>query len=376
MPRRRKVHKGRERPVDGQPQSPEDSQQMHQIAAEVHSADEVLSERDQVVLDATEDKEENESNTSHKICSRMPANGTHSLHIGIDQRANYLLQETTPKVIVEDTQATRQETLQRECLQKNISSFPQLAYDCELFRVLPNQRSLLLLVPKCGGTNWGRLLLTVNGFKPADEKVGAQQAVTLLKKHFKYLKSIKNDERKHYASNFTKIIFVRNPFTRLLAAFRDRLEAYPNRNLVQRRVHNKKIYMQYGNHSKAKMPKASVKSEMYNVTFKEFIDYFLASHNDIHWQDVYKICNPCLGYDFIGKLETYDKDVMESLKLMGVDSKFYPYKALDVSNSSDDAIMKKYYATLSDKQFEKVKKRLSTDMAYFGYKMPESIRRD
>ncbi|XP_071484345.1 carbohydrate sulfotransferase 9-like [Diadema antillarum] len=244
------------------------------------------------------------------------------------------------------------------------------------FRVLPNQRTLLLLVPKCGGTNWGRLLLTVNGFIPEDAKLAPRKSNTLLKKHFKYLHKVNQSARKFYAANFTKVIFVRNPYTHLLAAFRDRLEAYPNRNLHQRRAHNKKIYIKYGNHSKAEMPGKSVKSEMYNVTFKEFIDYFLAKNYDIHWQDVHKICNPCLGYDYIGRLETYNEDVIEALKLMGVDSKFLPYKSLDVSNSSDDAILKKYYDTLSDEQFEKVRQRLSTDMAYFGYKVPQNIRRD
>ncbi|XP_072166052.1 carbohydrate sulfotransferase 12-like [Diadema setosum] len=275
-----------------------------------------------------------------------------------------------------DTQAARQETLRRECLRNNISSSPHFAEKCGLFRVLPNQRTLLLLVPKCGGTNWGRLLLSVNGFVHEDAKLSAMESVTLLKKRFKYLKAVKKSTKKFYAANFTKVIFVRNPYTRLLAAFRDRLEAYPNRNLNQRRAHNKKIYIKYGNHSELERPDKSVKSEMYNVTFKEFIDYFLAKNYDIHWQDVYRICNPCLGYDYIGRLETYNEDVIEALKLMGVDSKFHLYKSLDVSNSSDDVIMKKYYDTLSDEQFEKVRQRLSTDMAYFGYKMPESIRRD
>ncbi|XP_072168260.1 carbohydrate sulfotransferase 9-like [Diadema setosum] len=282
---------------------------------------------------------------------------------------------TTLPVIVEDTQAARQETLRRECLRKNTSASRRLVEACGEFRVLPKQRTLLLLIPKCGGTNWGRLLLSIYGFKRQDAKVSAQETVNLLKKRFKFLKSISERVKKSYAAQYKKVIFVRNPYTRLLAAFRDRLEAYPNRNLYHRRTHNKKIYTKYGNHSKAEMPGPSVKSEMYNVTFKEFIDYFLAKNYDIHWEDVYKICNPCLGYDYIGRLEMYTEDVIEVLKLMGVDSKFYPYKALDVSNSSDDAIMKKYYDTLSDEQFEKVNQRLSADMAYFGYKMPESIRR-
>ncbi|XP_072166045.1 carbohydrate sulfotransferase 9-like [Diadema setosum] len=288
----------------------------------------------------------------------------------------YLVKETSPPMSIRDKQVARQETLRRECLRNNITSSPRLAEDCGRFRVLPNQRTLFLPIPKCGGTNWGRLLLSIYGFVPEDAKLAARESNTLLKKHFKRLRNVKQSTRKFYAANFTKVIFVRNPFTHILAAFRDRLETYPNRNLASRRHHNKKIYMEYGNHSKAEIPGKSVKSEMYNVTFKEFIDYYLAENRDIHWQDVYKLCNPCLGFDYIGKLETYTEDVIEALKLMGVDSKFHPYKSLDVSNSSDDAILKKYYDTLSDEQFEKVRQRLSTDMAYFGYKVPVNIRRD
>ncbi|XP_072166050.1 carbohydrate sulfotransferase 12-like [Diadema setosum] len=284
--------------------------------------------------------------------------------------------EISPPTSMSDIQAARQETLRRECLRNNISFSPRLAESCGRFRVLPNQRTLLLFVPKCGGTNWGRLLLSVNGFVPEDAKLAARESNTLLKKKFKYLRNVKQSARKLYVANFTKVIFVRNPFTHILAAFRDRLEAYPNRNLGSRRRHNKKIYIKYGNHSKAEMPGPSVKSEMYNVTFKEFIDYYLDNNRDIHWQDVYKLCNLCLGFDYIGKLETYTEDVIEALKLMRVDSRFHPYKSLDVSNSSDDAILKKYYDTLSDEQFDKLKKRLATDMAYFGYKIPENIRRD
>ncbi|XP_071491825.1 carbohydrate sulfotransferase 9-like [Diadema antillarum] len=289
----------------------------------------------------------------------------------------YILKETSPGVKVEDTQTARQEILQSECVRRNISTSRHLAQTCDLFKVLPNQRTLLLFVPKCGGVVWARLLLSVNGYKPIDANMSAMECVTLLKKHFQFLSQIeKASKKKFYASNFKKVIFVRNPFTRLLAAFRERLETFPNINLNQRRKHNKKIYVEYGNHSKDEMPNKSVKSEMYNVTFKEFIDYFLDGNYDIHWQDVYKICNPCLGYDFIGKIETYIEDVIEALKLMGVDSRFHPYKKLHASNSSDDTIMKRYYDTLSDEQFEKVRERLSIDMAYFGYDMPESIRRD
>ena len=82
-----------------------------------------------------------------------------------------------------------------------------------------------------------------------------------------------------------------------------------------------------------------------------------------------------MGYDYIAKVETYDQDIIEILKMIDADPNFYENKVLNPTNSRNDETLTRYYQTLSDEQFKALTKRLQIDLTYFGYTIPNAILR-
>ncbi|KAG7276839.1 hypothetical protein CRUP_008789, partial [Coryphaenoides rupestris] len=95
--------------------------------------------------------------------------------------------------------------------------------------------------------------------------------------------------------HYTKFLFVRDPFVRLISAYRNKFERA-----------NEDFYRQFG----------SVMLRRYgNVTGnvpESAADAFAAG--------VYRLCHPCqVQYDFVGHLETLEADSEQLLRILGVD---------------------------------------------------------
>ncbi|XP_030854060.1 carbohydrate sulfotransferase 9-like [Strongylocentrotus purpuratus] len=239
-------------------------------------------------------------------------------------------------------------------------------------------RTIICLIPKATSMNWVRTLMILEGAINSTNGLAPQEIVNAAKKHLRVLGQYKPDKRLGILRNYSSAIFVRNPYSRLLSAFRDRLETYPNRNMLHRKWFNKNIYLKFGNHSPAEMPDRSMPSEKYNVTFKEFVDYYLSVEKtqDVHWREQYKVCPPCFDYDYIGNVETYADDFKQTVQIFDATSKVPLVKAPHATNSSEDGVLRRYYGTLSDLQMKKLEKLLSSDMKLFGYSIPRAIQRN
>ena len=278
-----------------------------------------------------------------------------------------------------DSMCSRCSTQRRACTSLRFYSHPSYGRQIPESQYLRNMyvsdkhKAIFCLIPKVGSSTWVGTLLVLEEYLNSTAGMSTKQIVTASKKHIKGLK--RYSDKVGLMKNHTMVLFVRNPYTRLLSAFRDRLETYPNRNIFHRRTHNKNIYMMFGNHSKDEMPAESVKSELYNVTFKEFVDYYISGKTDVHWREQYKVCPPCLDYDFIGKIETFADDYNNVLKLLDAETKVPLIKAAHATHSSEDEILKSYYGTLSDLQFKRLFNVLKTDMKLYGYEIPDAIKR-
>ncbi|XP_071505055.1 carbohydrate sulfotransferase 9-like [Diadema antillarum] len=236
-------------------------------------------------------------------------------------------------------------------------------------------QTMICLIPKVGSSNWMGTLLILEGILNSTEGMGTQAINKLGKKHIKSLSSFSRQERQAILKNFTTVLFVRNPFTRLLSAFRDRLETYPNRNIFHRKRHNKKIFLQFGNHPAEEIPDESVKSEKYNVTFREFVDYYLNGTTDVHWREQYKVCPPCIDYDYLGNIETFENDYNQILTMIGAGENVPRVRTSHTTHSSADKILRQYYGTLSSEQMRKLTDILGVDMKLFQYDVPEVLRK-
>lgn len=100
-----------------------------------------------------------------------------------------------------------------------------------------------------------------------------------------------------------------------------------------------------------------------------------------HWREMYRLCEPCsIGYDFIGKLESIDRDaryVLDNVINVTTDSsKIYFMNSsenIHWTGSSDEKIMRKYYDSLPKAALQKLYRRYKLDFEFFGYEAPANL---
>ncbi|XP_019402853.1 PREDICTED: carbohydrate sulfotransferase 9 [Crocodylus porosus] len=223
-------------------------------------------------------------------------------------------------------------------------------------------------VPKAGCSNWKRILMVLNGL--ASSTYNISHNAVHYGKHLKKLDSY--DLRGIYTrlNTYTKIIFVRDPMERLVSAFRDKFE-HPNS--YYHPVFGKAIIKKY----RVNADEEALKTGS-GVKFKEFIQYLLDSHRpvgmDIHWEQICKLCYPCLiNYDFIGKFETLEEDASYLLQLIGAPAelKFPHFKDRHSSDERTNAeVVRQYFKELSSRERQLTYEFYYLDYIMFNYTAP------
>ncbi|XP_049684348.1 carbohydrate sulfotransferase 9 isoform X2 [Accipiter gentilis] len=217
-------------------------------------------------------------------------------------------------------------------------------------------------VPKAGCSNWKRVLMVLNGLAASAHNISHDDV------HYgKHLRKLDSYDLKGIytrLNTYTKAIFVRDPMERLVSAFRDKFE---HANSYYHPVFGKAIIKKYRHNANEEALKTGS-----GVKFKEFIQYLLDSHRpvgmDIHWEQVSKLCYPCLiNYDFIGKFETLEEDANYFLQLVGAPAelKFPKFKDRHSSDERTSAEVVRQYL----KELSKEERQLTYDFYYLDYLM-------
>lgn len=280
----------------------------------------------------------------------------------------------------EKLQTSRNENLHRECARfhekpaNNLTRWlQQHRYFLHFVWFSDRHKALYCSVAKAGCTNWKKVFYLMNIMGQKDkskEKVDLSQISDIhwFTRHSPWrLSSVKSlDEVVHRLQTYRSFVFAREPFTRVVSAFKDKFKNNGNREGWQkwtRRIH--------------KQLNITRTSQIESLSFDDFIDY--VSNPDIqstyvgadkHWLPVAENCFPCqIRYDVIGKLETIDKDaryILEHLEvpeLIDVVSE----RTAHQTNSSDKRYLQKYRSRLAGAQIEAFKRRYEHDYKMFGY---------
>ncbi|NXI43955.1 CHST9 sulfotransferase, partial [Galbula dea] len=217
-------------------------------------------------------------------------------------------------------------------------------------------------VPKAGCSNWKRVLMVLNGLATSAHNISHDDVH--YGKHLRTLDSYDPKGISRRLDTYTKIIFVRDPMERLVSAFRDKFE-HPNS--YYHPVFGKAIIKKYRHNPNEEALKTGS-----GVKFKEFIQYLLDSHRpvgmDIHWEQVSKLCYPCLiSYDFIGKFETLEEDANSFLQLVGAPAelKFPTFKDRHSSDERTSTEVVRQYL----KELSKEERQLTYNFYYLDYLM-------
>lgn len=157
---------------------------------------------------------------------------------------------------------------------------------------------------------------------------------------------------------YTKFLVVRDPYERLLSAFRDKLER-PGNNYFQKNVVS----------IVRKRFREGQTDGVEGITFSQFVS-FLNSRKwgeyDEHWRPFTQTCFPCgIRYDVIGKYETLVEDSERFLRLIGAPENLH-YPPYNPRNTS--SLLPHYLDTLTPRQLIGLHTTYKMDLEMFNYK--------
>ena len=179
-----------------------------------------------------------------------------------------------------------------------------------LHHIIVNEKHKVLFcfIPKVGCSNLKRIFLVMEGLYPSVEKVDTNK----LNREIVRLDSNKfNKEQLEYMlNNFYKFMIVRDPFERLVSAYRNKwqdkrnteLHAHLGKRIVEKYRYNNTRTVETGD----------------DVTFTEYARYLIDTPSwevNEHWMPYEDLCRPCnVDYDFIGSIDTLERDVKHAMR--------------------------------------------------------------
>ncbi|XP_023951221.2 carbohydrate sulfotransferase 11 isoform X2 [Bicyclus anynana] len=175
------------------------------------------------------------------------------------------------------------------------------------------------------------------------------------------------------------LLVVREPFVRLLSAYRDKLE-----NITPPYYRKLARAIVAAHREAATKVLGTIKS--FGPTFYEFVAYLIKKHAsgdvtlDEHWAPYYKFCTPCAAnFTVIAKVETLSRDsayVVHQLGLGHILGRRVTNRRMrlrTVMNKSRDgkntsALLKYYFGQLDEEMLDKLLEIYGIDFEMFGYK--------
>lgn len=268
------------------------------------------------------------------------------------------------------TLESRRRLLRDVCAKYQPGSAEPRVSQRQVSRVYVEDRSRLLYceVPKAGCSNWKRVLMVLGGRAPSTRDIPHDAAHYA--NHLRRLESYDHAGIADRLSSYTKVLFVREPFERLVSAFRDKFESP---NSYYHPVFGRPIISRY----RANATRSALRTGA-GVTFREFVRYLLDVRRpvgmDIHWQPVSQLCNPCLlQYNFIGRFEQLEEEANYLLRtfkapknLTFPDFKDRNPRAVRTSSS----ITQRYFAQLNSTERQKTYDFYYMDYLMFNYPKP------
>lgn len=225
------------------------------------------------------------------------------------------------------------------------------------FIVDNKHRVVYCYIPKVACTTWKKTMAHLVGL----------QSKSVHDQRFNLLSSHSKAKVRFILQNYYKFIFVREPFERLLSAYKDK---FTRKNNVLKKY--------------AKKIKRSVRERLgtnstagdAEIKFKEFITYLIDVNNkgsrlNEHWHHYDQLCHPCeINFDFIGHYETLEEDAPFVLHEAGVDQ-LVSFPPVHFTSTKDN--LQRYYSEVSREDVIQLQRIYRRDFEMFGYNTSQSL---
>uniref|UniRef100_A0A3Q3QLC9 Carbohydrate sulfotransferase n=1 Tax=Monopterus albus TaxID=43700 RepID=A0A3Q3QLC9_MONAL len=230
---------------------------------------------------------------------------------------------------------------------------------------------LFCQTPKVGNTQWKKVLIALNG---------KRSQKTLKKKSASpRLSSFKPQEIKHRLDTYFKFFFVRDPFERLISAFKDKFVTNPRFEPWYKHDIAPAIIRKYRKRHRNNNNTAS------GLHFEDFVRYLGDAEGHwrldrqfgehvIHWVTYVELCAPCeIHYSIVGHHETLEEDAPHILKAAGIDQLVsYPAIPPGITRYNRTKV-EHYFSGISKRDIRRLFAHYQGDFDLFGYPRPDFL---
>lgn len=222
-------------------------------------------------------------------------------------------------------------------------------------------------IPKVATRQWLRLYLKLINADIRPERLN--KAIHELRVFVRF-SNLTDEERKIVLKDYTKFVIVRDPFERLVSAFRDKLGTplikkkpfIAIAEKIRKGVFKLRQFMPINRDDKLE--------ESHNIKFFQFIQYLITPsasrtpHYNPHWDIMTNICQPCIiNYTVIGNYDTIEEDSNYVLDMINApDIRFPPFK-----KSKTKDYVNYFFNTIPPYILREIYKIYQNDLNIFGF---------
>lgn len=245
--------------------------------------------------------------------------------------------------------------------------------------VCDKHKILFCQTPKVGNTQWKKVLIVLNGAFPTVEEIPENLVHDHEKNGLPRLSSLTPQEITHRLRSYFKFFIVRDPFERLISAFKDKFVKNPRFEPWYKHDIAPAIIRKY------RKSHRNIDHAVSGLHFEDFVRYLgdvegrrrmdrQFGEHIIHWVTYAELCAPCeIHYSVVGHHETLERDAPHILKAAGIEQLVsYPAIPPGITRYNRTKV-EHYFSGISKRDIRRLYARYKGDFNLFGYPSPDFL---
>lgn len=266
---------------------------------------------------------------------------------------------------------------------KNLTHVPVSKFILDRIFVSDKHRILFCQTPKVGNTQWKKVLIVLNGAFPSVEEIPENIVHDHEKNGLPRLSSYSPPEVTERLSSYFKFLIVRDPFERLISAFKDKFVLNPRFEPWYKHDIAPAIIRKYRRIHRDQEREGEERGA--GLRFEDFVRYLgdgegrgrldrqFGAHI-IHWVSFAELCAPCdIRYDVIGHHETLERDaphILQRALIHGLVQ--YPHIPPGITQYNQSKVQR-YFRGVGKRDVRRLYARYRGDFEMFGYDRPDFL---